>query len=264
MKINKIYTLKDPFTNSVRYVGITTQDLNKRLKQHINKSKNIKKKTHNHCWINSLLIYNKEPIIELVEILDTLEELKEREKYWIKYYNSIEKLTNITEGGDGINGYKWAENEIIKRSKSVCQYDKEGNLINTYSSISNAAEAMGNRKMNGKISGVCKGIYGRKTFKGFIWRYENDSFDKIDWKIDNSIYKNIEYREKIKKRQTGKTNSFSKQILQYDLNYNFIKEFDTITLVCKNLNIKGDSWLRHCIKNNKPFHGFYWKIKNKI
>lgn len=44
-KIEKviIYTLADPITNDVRYVGITTRDLNYRYKRHFYDKKNYKK-----------------------------------------------------------------------------------------------------------------------------------------------------------------------------------------------------------------------------
>ena len=50
----KVYTLTDPTTNEVRYVGVTIQSLNQRLSQHINAAKN------NECrhvckWIRTLI-----------------------------------------------------------------------------------------------------------------------------------------------------------------------------------------------------------------
>lgn len=39
----KVYVLKEPNTNEIRYVGVTTQELNQRLSQHINAAKNHEK-----------------------------------------------------------------------------------------------------------------------------------------------------------------------------------------------------------------------------
>jgi hypothetical protein len=57
-----IYTLTDPVTNKIRYVGKTTTDLDKRLRYHIyeiNRSKN----KHKIYWFKQLINigYNKHP-----------------------------------------------------------------------------------------------------------------------------------------------------------------------------------------------------------
>lgn len=55
-----------------------------------------------------------------------------------------------------------------KASKGpVLQYDLNGNLVAEYDSLRDAARITGYRK--GSITNVCNG--GRKTFKGFIWKY---------------------------------------------------------------------------------------------
>lgn len=58
--------------------------------------------------------------------------------------------------------------------KKVKQYDKEGNLLNIFSSITIAAQETG---ANGTCIGeICKtkGKGKRKTSGGFIWRFEED------------------------------------------------------------------------------------------
>lgn len=58
---------------------------------------------------------------EIIEYCKTSEELKEREKYWIEFYNACESIQfyNISSGGDGgnvIKGYsKEKKNEIYKK-----------------------------------------------------------------------------------------------------------------------------------------------------
>lgn len=76
-----------------------------------------------------------------------------------------------------------AQEEIIKNSiKSgeikVKQYDKEGNYIKTFESITEAGESIWDGKsdfkgMKSHISHVCKGK--RKSAYGYIWRYEEES-----------------------------------------------------------------------------------------
>lgn len=96
-----IYTLIDPKTNLVRYVGQTTKKLEQRLSAHINKAKNSSNKTtHKNTWIKSLINENLRPIIKLVEVVSD-DEWKEKEKYYIKKYKEFGfDLLNLSEGGD--------------------------------------------------------------------------------------------------------------------------------------------------------------------
>lgn len=92
-----IYTLEGK-DGSIRYVGITKLLLSERLRHHIKRSR--KGRTYRDNWIRSLG-YN--PVIKLLEgTNDTA-----RETYWIKYYKDQGcRLTNLTEGGEGITGYR--------------------------------------------------------------------------------------------------------------------------------------------------------------
>lgn len=61
-----------------------------------------------------------------------------------------------------------------KHLKRVCQYDKNGNYIATYNSITEAAkETNANAVCIGEICKE-KGLGKRKTSGGYIWRFEGD------------------------------------------------------------------------------------------
>lgn len=85
--IHKIYSLKDPLTGEIKYVGRTNGDLVDRLVEHIGevstrttsgtKSVGSKKK-----WIRDLVTKNLIPIIELLDEVATHEECIAREYYW--------------------------------------------------------------------------------------------------------------------------------------------------------------------------------------
>lgn len=55
-----------------------------------------------------------------------------------------------------------------KNNKTVLQYTKTGELVAKYNSLQEASDAIGISKNN--LSYVCHG--GRKTAKGYIWKYE--------------------------------------------------------------------------------------------
>lgn len=112
----KIYTLTDPRTNEIRYVGKTVQSLNYRLACHIYQTKRYRH--HNSSWIKSLLKLNLRPIIEE---LDEVDESKwvETEIYWIAQLKAWGfKLNNHGKGGEGIIGLKHTDEAKEKMSKA--------------------------------------------------------------------------------------------------------------------------------------------------
>lgn len=97
---NVIYTLSDPDTNEVRYVGKAV-DLYTRIRNHYKPSRLVSK-THKNNWVNKLLNDGKYFIVLVVEECGTDELLNEAEIKWIKYYKDLGcDLTNGTNGGDG-------------------------------------------------------------------------------------------------------------------------------------------------------------------
>lgn len=95
-----IYTLSDPQTNEVRYVG-KADNLNIRLFEHIRKCKHGG--THKNNWIKSLLNKGYKPVIEILDIV-SINDWGFWETYWINIIKSWGfNLTNIATGGRGGN-----------------------------------------------------------------------------------------------------------------------------------------------------------------
>lgn len=62
---------------------------------------------------------------------------------------------------------------------------------------------------------------------------------------------------------TGKNHPFSKRILQFDLNGNFIKEWESMNLAANATNVQ-HSGIRACCKGRyKQCKGYIWKYKNE-
>lgn len=57
------------------------------------------------------------------------------------------------------------------RRKRVIQYNKDGNFIREYESVTAAAKAVGCCKTS--ILDCCRGVKNVKTIKGYVWRFEN-------------------------------------------------------------------------------------------
>ena len=200
-----IYTLKHPDTLEVRYVGKTVRSLSRRLGNHIANAKGNKHNRHLSNWILNILKENKKPIIELLETCQS-DIWQEREQYWIKYYKELGfDLKNMTNGGDGNTGLKmtdaskekirfanlgkksskekiakisnWAKgndkikNNLILGSKKsqipIIQKSKDGEIINQWNSLQQAADELGIERSN--ISHCLRGRI--KTSGGYIWEY---------------------------------------------------------------------------------------------
>jgi hypothetical protein len=172
--VTTIYTLSDPRTNEIRYVGKTVSPLVERLRQHISTARRLNR-THNHYWINSIGT----PIIEALEECEW-QSSQERESYWISQMKAWGfSLVNHTSGGEGALGREVSKETREKQSKSliktvgksVHQYTLDGTYIKSYDSISLASKATG--ALSQKIIMVCKGK--RRKASGFRW-----SYDKVD------------------------------------------------------------------------------------
>lgn len=94
MPTTHIYTLSDPRTGEVRYVG-KTRDAKARIRNHLNK------REHNHKgnWIESLRKLNLEPEVILIDEVPT-GEWSFWEQHWIQVFLGWGfNLTNMTSGG---------------------------------------------------------------------------------------------------------------------------------------------------------------------
>lgn len=94
-----IYTLADPRTGEVRYVGKTDRDPTVRVAQHVNDAKN--KHTHRGNWVRSLLNAGVRPVFEAVEEVPK-SEWEFWEQHWIQQFKGWGfDLVNTHKGGTG-------------------------------------------------------------------------------------------------------------------------------------------------------------------
>ena len=118
----------------------------------------------------------------------------------------------------------------------IGQYSKQGDLIKVWDSLKQIGENTDYNKTS-----INNNLMGRnKSAGGFVWRYidENNDFNKIE---------EVTYRPRV---------------LQYDKEGNLIKEWESLTEVCKHTGYKVAS-LNNCITGkSKTSHGFVWKYAN--
>lgn len=119
-----IYTLIDPTTNEIRYVG-KANNPERRLSSHIYQHSDASN-PHKHNWIKKLRRQGLRPIMQIVEICAD-SEWKQREKYWIaKYRKSNHKLLNISAGGD--DGGKSDEGRERLRTFGIIRFARRKGL----------------------------------------------------------------------------------------------------------------------------------------
>jgi group I intron endonuclease len=107
-------------SNGLNYVGCTIGKMEERFKEHVYRCFNS---NNNSKLYNSMRKYGKENfIITLIEECE-METMYDREKYYIKEYDTFKNGLNSTIGGDGCLGYTHSE-EIRKK---ISENTKNGN-----------------------------------------------------------------------------------------------------------------------------------------
>jgi len=122
-----IYCLIDPKTKLIRYIGRSSSGL-RRPKSHL-RGKGTSRVDN---WIRSLLRENLKPtisVIESFEYSDNINDiLNEAEVFWISFMKLFDiPLTNLTEGGEGILGFKHSKEtkKKIGKANSIALKGKE-------------------------------------------------------------------------------------------------------------------------------------------
>jgi hypothetical protein len=107
-----LYTLKDPETSDIRYVGYSKRPKS-RLWEHIRDAKKGVK-THKSYWISNLLSKSLKPILDIVLEKESQDEIATEEILLISRlrFENV-SLTNQTDGGDGQRGNKLKDNHPI-------------------------------------------------------------------------------------------------------------------------------------------------------
>lgn len=112
--------------NEKVYIGQTIRPIQQRFRRHINDAINNKLDTH---FARAIRKYGKESfIIEEIDSATSQEELNEKERFWINYYNSIETGYNETDAISkcGGNTYKSKNIEELQEIKEKLSQSKMG------------------------------------------------------------------------------------------------------------------------------------------
>ena len=116
-------------------------------------------------------------VAEVFDVAETIEELNEKETYYISLFDSYKNGYNQSPGGDNFPGHERPKGKGCKNSKPVCQIGLDGQLIKIWDCATDASRELGIN--SGTISQVCSGYVYRdgkhkNTAGGFIWLYVKD------------------------------------------------------------------------------------------
>lgn len=172
-----------------------------------------------------------------------IDDLDEREIYWINYYDSFNNGYNLSQGGIGCRGYKHTEEEIskmrqIQKPDAVLQLDKELNFIKRWESASHAGKTLG--LYSQAIKNCCNKLNHVKSVGGFVWIFEKDkdNFDKNYYLIINE--------------------SPRKKIGQFDQKLNLIGSWDSVYSAGKELGLKASAISAVCNHRENCYQGYIW------
>lgn len=273
LKDKGVYMITHKSTD-IKYIGSTITYFQERWRAHLN---GLKRGIGNRVLLN---IYNKYGIegfrFTIIESMNTssIEEIRERERYWIDTYDTYKNGANCTLETDcafkNFNRREYTEEDKIKymlsspTKKKVYLYDKQGNLLYVFPSSVACDRFLGlpKRRTNWAIN------HPIKSLKGLYY----PSYEEKTWNPSEEIHKRkCEAMNKVAKaRKLNGTNVVSsnqkskirlsnplrRRVALYDLDGNFVKEFNSFN--------ECDDWLNlYRGTTSKVFRGLTKVLRKK-
>jgi hypothetical protein len=266
MNFTNIYTLRDPETNKIRYIG-KANNVTQRYRAHLNKAR--KHQTHKKNWIESLKKKKLKPIIEVIDIVP-LDDWRFWETYWISQIKTWGfDLVNHTSGGDGCTfanktSFKKGENSI-----PILQISDSGVVVKEFESYI-----------------IARRVFGKDMFKsidkerlstgGFLWlrkityetMTEKQFNDFINCYINRKRKSNDgSFKTKSNPWNTGKSGyklsgkKTARRVGQFDLSGEFIRTFDSCRDASNKMKCIEENIRRACVGKSKTAKGFIWKYE---
>lgn len=220
-----IYTLKDPETNEIRYVGQTI-NVKQRFINHLkgNKYRN----THSTNWIQSLLNKDLNPIIEIIDTCK-IEDLDVVEQKYIKEYKD--------------KGYNLTNHSIGGHSSLGCKHSLESRL---------------KRSINSKGRKI---QYSEETLENKKRRHSEYLKDNPQQRIDNILNKEERYKAALKGNKIA-SEKLRKIVEKVTIKGKVIKEYLSVKEASIKNNIPTSSLSGYCRGHRKQnFKRFYFRYK---
>ena len=188
-------------------------------------------------------------IDELFDAALTVDELNEKEAYYINLFDSYKNGYNQSFGGDSMSGYSRPSGKDCPNSKRVCQIRLDGKLIKIWDSATEASNEL--MVSLSSISNVCNGKKLRKggdvakTAGGYVWVFEKDYDTNKDYSV-NRPRQNMGHGAKI--------------VLLLSDDGDIIQEFYSINEAGRELGMSVESVRQTCMhKFKNPSHNLVYK-----
>ena len=220
-----IYTLSDPITGKVKYIGKTINPKD-RLKCYIKQAKYNQRNNLVINWVKSLLKKELEPKMEIIDEIEG--DWKWLEIYWIAQFKSWGfVLKNVTEGGD--------DNPIDYLSSRLKESETLKNVPKS-------------QKHKDKLSEVKTGVSIHSNEQKEIYSITNSG-------IGNPMFGKIHSKESL--------NKMKRPVIQYTLNDVLVQEWPSAADIERNTNMLARS-INRCAKGDRATaYGFKWIYKTK-
>lgn len=281
-----VYKITD-LTNNKIYVGGTTSGLSTRFRLHVNKAE-----TNPSTPLQKAIAEKgKDKFkIELLEMCDNLEQLNEREIYWIATLSATNPEIGYNDNiGGGI--VRMSEEtkakigdlhrgKMSEKRKAVLQYNLKGEFVKEYPSLTEAATD--NNITRDTILRVINKEATYPTMSNpYIWDYK-DNFTTVPIALNIlDYYKDPNYKvvmnescveARIRSNKEVKDGNFAKLargVDQYTVDNKFIKSYRSISEASKETGISATS-IRTYINDpeyfnrlkNKAKAKFIWKVSS--
>lgn len=209
---------------------------------------------------------------EILEYVDDISKLNEREIYWLDKFDVVNNPLYYNKTNKSYGVCKTEEHTKIKQSlasprrKKIIQYGLDGIFIKIWECMNDASKNL--NIGTGDLTGVCQGK--QKTAGKYQWLYYIDNYPLQIYPI--TLYsKSDEFKanQSNKLKNQPKPEGFGKHrykaIIQLDKNNNIIAEYDSIRKAC--FQFEGDinkieSNVGMCVNGKqKTAYGFIWRAR---
>lgn len=247
------------YVDNKSYIGASF-NLKSRLQKHISY-------LNNQCHSNNHLQRAFDKYELKIEVLKTFESidkdtLLDYETYYHIHFDSIENGFNVGLPRKIQSKFTLTDNQIkkatLKKTKKVYAFDRyTGELIKKFNSISEAADYFNGSTSN--ISQVCKNKLNHSYGCVFCYEKQYDSNKNYTFPYDHKkgVPHTKDHIEKLKKNH-GR----AKPVYKYDLNWNLIKKYYSISECERDNDIKKEG-LRYKLDKKTPLGEYYYVTKVK-
>lgn len=279
-----IYKIENLINGKV-YIGQSV-DIQYRFNNHKSESFNPKSNAYDTAIHRAIRKYGVDNFsFDIIEECDQ-DKLREREIYWIDYYQSFGCGYNLTSGGEGVQTINikqtqklWDKGFSVKEiaQNLNCQQHTVIRILESYDKYNNQESyRRGRENARNKMN---KPIMQYDLYGTFIQKYTSITEASISTNIKRSNisaaligkqlsaggYQWAYERSESPRIYDPKSFNDKKPVLQFDLYGNFIAEYSSVTEAAKTVGLKCINSITRCCNDKQYTSGGYcwkWKFEN--